>query len=226
MAPAGVWWTPSGQMPLFHLDFQPLSFKKRPRGRKYRVLPLRLGSPTPPPDFRHPSRGFGHVGRCGPETGASGNYARGKIRYFRYAGCSFPEREARSVLEPANPIEESGPRVSKRGQIYAVSEQLDFRTDNTIEDEGSHILDCACVCVEFGNAIDCIPQKLGGSGLQLFVFNEFSYGICFRPSHGPFRASCVEGWLAGGGFGVPAGIWRAFSDEMPIFCLDFQLLFV
>ena len=164
MRRADFWWALSGQMQLFHLDFQPLSFKKRPRGRKYRVLPLRLGSPTPPPDFRHPSRGFGHVGRCGPETGASGNYARGKIWYFRYESCCFPEREARSVLEPANPIEESGPRVSKRSQIYAVSEQLDFRTDNTIEDEGSHILDCPQIYVRFVRVTFGVAKTIGGTG--------------------------------------------------------------
>ena len=59
-----------------------------------------------------PYRGLAHVGRSGPQTVRPGEKVDGEIVYFRSEGCAVPEREAASVFEPANTIEEVGHRIA------------------------------------------------------------------------------------------------------------------
>ena len=80
---------------------------------KVQCFTMQVGTPALAARIRQHYRGFGHVGRCGPQTVRSGQKVDGKARRFRTEGCSFPEREAGSVRGPANTIEEMGHRIAE-----------------------------------------------------------------------------------------------------------------
>ena len=62
---------------------------------KVTCLIVHIGVPIWAARIRQHSRGFAHVGRCGPQTVRSFQKGDGKIRHFRSEGCAVPEREAR-----------------------------------------------------------------------------------------------------------------------------------
>ena len=87
--------------------------------------------PCRPPQKRQHYRGFDHLGRWGPRSGRPGHRPPGKMRYFRNDLGSFPGREAGSVWETHNTIEESTSRMAPGAVIYGISGDAVFRIRNT-----------------------------------------------------------------------------------------------
>ena len=90
-----------------------------------------IAIPTGRPRIRQHYRGFGHVGRCRPQTVRVGKKARRKKRHFRNEGCFFPVREAGSSAGPANTIAELRHRLVECVEIYVGFETTVLRIANT-----------------------------------------------------------------------------------------------
>ena len=121
----------------FPSEFTTLSKKRRPMSPKRRVLPSKSWPRLPPRQKRQRYRGFDHLGRWGPRSGRPGHRPPGKMRYFRNDLGSFPGREAGSVWETHNTIEESTSRMAAGAVIYGISGDAVLRIRNTHGDLAS-----------------------------------------------------------------------------------------
>ena len=99
---------------------------------KVHCFTVQVGLPVRAARICQPYRGFPHVGRCGPQTVRSGQKIYGKTRHFRSGVCSFPEREAGSILARANAIEEVRHRIADWSEIYVRSRTSVFGIANPI----------------------------------------------------------------------------------------------
>ena len=110
------------------------------------------GPPSRPPRNWQHYRGFDHLGRWGPQSGRPGHRPPGKIRHFRNALRSFPGREAGSVWETHNTIEESTSRMAFGTVIYGISGDAVLRIRNTHGDSTSRPVAGPVIYGIFGDA--------------------------------------------------------------------------
>ena len=115
---------------------------------KMMCFTVKIVAPAAPPPKRQHYRGFDHLGRWGPRSGRPGHRPPGKTRYFRNDLGSFPGREAGSVWETHNTLEESTSRMASGAVIYGISGGAVLRIRNTIEKVTSRIAKVTCFIVE------------------------------------------------------------------------------
>ena len=121
------------------------------------------GPPSRPPRNWQHYRGFDHLGRWGPQSGRPGHRPPGKIRHFRNDLRSFPGREAGSVWETHNTIEESTSRMAAGTVIYGISGDAVFRIRNTHGDSTPRPAAGAVIYGIFGDVASEVGNTREGS---------------------------------------------------------------
>ena len=131
---------------------------------KMTCFTVKIVAPAAPPQKkRQHYRGFEHLGRWGPRSGRLGHRSPGKTRYFRNDLGSFLGREAGSVSEMHNTIEESAPRMASGAVIHGISGDAIRQILNTHGDLASRPAAGPVISGIFGDAVLDIGDTRGDS---------------------------------------------------------------
>ena len=124
---------------------------------------VKIVAPAAPPQKRQHYIRLDHLGRWGPRSGRPGHRPPGEMRYFPNDLGSFPGREAGSVWETHNTIEDSTSLMAPGAVIYGISGDAVLRIRNTHGDLASRPAAGPVIYGIFGDAAFDVGDTHGDS---------------------------------------------------------------